>query len=92
MEPPASCTHKDLLARIRHMDHATALSKVKRHADGTGISVAGMDGILAGSAVGLVAGVLAAALIAHLLLRAPPLAQPGTASAAASAGQARCAL
>lgn len=30
-----------------------------------------MDGILAGSAVGLASGVLAAALIAHLLLRAP---------------------
>lgn len=30
-----------------------------------------MDGILAGSAVGLVSGALAAALIAHLLLRSP---------------------
>ena len=30
-----------------------------------------MDGILAGSAVGLASGVLAAALIAHLLLRSP---------------------
>ena len=40
-------------------------------ADGTGVSAAGMDGILAGSAVGLASGVLAAALIAHLLLRAP---------------------
>ncbi|KAK9837157.1 hypothetical protein WJX81_006857 [Elliptochloris bilobata] len=53
--------------------------------DGTGISAAGMEGILAGSAVGLVAGVLAAALIAHALLRAPTLA-PKTASAAPVAG------
>ena len=49
-----------------------------------------MDGILAGSAVGLVAGMAAAVLVAHMLLRAPALAQPKVAPHVSFAAQAVC--
>ncbi len=44
----------------------------------------GVEGIIAGSAIGLVSGVLAAVLLAHVLMRGGAAGRPGLAATAAT--------
>ncbi len=60
-------------------------------ADGTGLSVEGVEGIIAGSAIGLVSGVLAAVLLAHVLMRTGAAGRPGRAATTAAGAAAAAA-